>query len=311
MSLLFWIIILVVSLAVLVKAADFFTDASEKVGLFFKISPFIIGVTIVSMGTSLPELVTAIVSAFRGVGEIGVANAVGSNVANILLIAGVAAIAAKVLKIDRSLIDLDAPLLACVTAIFIAVIWDRQIVFWEALLLVVTYIIYLAYTISVREDKFDLPSFKKRKLGKWTIPTLIISGFFIYLGSDFTVRSIISIAELLNIATSVITMSVVALGTSLPELVVSVRAALKGKSAIALGNIFGSNTFNALLICGIPALFTNLTVDTLTATTGIMFLVIATILFIFSGISQKIHKWEGAMYLIIYVLFMAKLFGVF
>ncbi len=311
MTLVFWIFILLLSLTVLVKAADFFTDASEKLGLFFRISPFIIGVTIVSVGTSLPELVTALVSLFRGAGEIGVANAVGSNIANILLIGGLTAVIVKNIKVDRDLIDLDAPLLACVTALFIAIIWDKQIVLGEAVMLLIGYGIYLTYTVSERENDFELPSLKKRELGKWTIPILIASGFFIYFGADITVRSIIKIADILRIGTSVITMSVVAIGTSLPELTVSLRAALKGKNEIALGNIFGSNIFNLLVIGGVPALIKTMPVDELTATVGVAFLIISTILFIFSGISRRIHKWEGALYLLIYGLFMSKIFGLF
>jgi cation:H+ antiporter len=129
--LVFWILVFIVSLAVLVKSADWFIEGSEKIGLALKISPFIIGVTIVSVGTSFPELASSIVAALRGATEIVTANALGSNIANILLVVGLSAVVARQLIIKRSLIDLDAPLLATTTVLFIFIMWDKQIVLGE------------------------------------------------------------------------------------------------------------------------------------------------------------------------------------
>ncbi len=333
----------IVSLIILIKSADFFTESSEKIGLSMKISPFIVGIAIVSIGTSLPELVTSIVAVLKGQTEIVTANAVGSNIANILLVIGVASVVARKMSIKRSLINLDLPLLATATAILFFVLIDQKVSSIEGFILLLTYGIYFFYIISSGKERSIL-NHKEHKLEKdkkknkkefsfpptkassnrflkklWTYKpkvelgvfvTLFLSAFFIYIGAKYTVESIINIADSLNIGTAVIAMSAVAIGTSLPELVVSVRAAMKKKYEIALGNVFGSNIFNALMVVGIPAMISDLKVDDVTFYIGIPFLVASTILYIFSGISRKIYNWEGMMYLVLYILFLIKIFGV-
>lgn len=343
MYLLFWIAVFIISLIILIKSADFFTESSEKVGLSMKISPFIVGVAIVSIGTSLPELATSIVAVFSGQTEIATANAVGSNIANILLVIGIASIAARKMSIKRSLINLDLPLLATATAILFFVLLDKKVSSFEGFILLLTYGIYFFYIISsktersilnhkeVKIDKghkkngeeFTFPPTKasrnrllkklwnyKPKVELGVFVTLFASAFFIYIGAKYTVESLINIADNLNIGTAVITMSAVAIGTSLPELVVSIRAAMKKKYEIALGNVFGSNIFNALVVVGVPAIIIDLNVDDATFYIGIPFLIAATILYIFSGISRKIYNWEGMMYLVLYILFLTKIFGI-
>ena len=336
MDLLFWIGAFIASLTVLIKSADFFTESSEKVGIDLKIPPFIVGIAIVSIGTSLPELATSVASALKNETEIVAANAVGSNIANILLIVGVASIVAKKMSIKRSLINLDLPLLACVTTLAIFILLDGEVVFMEGVILLLTYAIYSFYIISSgkereilshaahheddahkshRHRETKLKAFKKfwnykPKVEIGVILTLIISAIFICLGANYTVESIVKISEILNIGTSLVAMSAVSIGTSLPELVVSVGAAMKKKYEIALGNVFGSNIFNTLVVIGVPALFSDLQVDDVTFSIGIPFLIGATILYVFSGISRKIYNWEGMMYLVIYVLFLIKIFGV-
>jgi cation:H+ antiporter len=339
MYLLFWIAVFITSLIILIKAADYFTESSEKIGLSMKISPFIVGIAIVSIGTSLPELATAIIAVFEGQTEIVTANAVGSNIANILLVIGVASVVARKMSIKRSLINLDLPLLATATTILFFVLMDKKVSSIEGFILLLTYGIYFFYIISSRKERsiinhkeaeisknheeFAFPPTKAsrtRFLKKlWTYKpkvelgvfiTLIGSAFFIYVGAKYTVESLINIADNLNIGTSVIAMSAVAIGTSLPELVVSVREAMKKKYEIALGNVFGSNIFNALVVVGVPAIIIDLNVDDATFYIGIPFLIAATILYIFSGISRKIYNWEGMMYLVLYFLFLIKIFGV-
>jgi len=336
MDLLFWIGAFIVSLMVLIKSADFFTESSEKVGIDLKIPPFIVGIAIVSIGTSLPELATSVTAALKNETEIVAANAVGSNIANILLIVGVASIVAKKMSIKRSLINLDLPLLACATTLAIFILLDGKVVFMEGIVLLLTYVIYSFYIISSgkereilshaahheddahkshRHRETKLKAFKKfwnykPKVEIGVILTLIISAIFICLGANYTVESIVKISEILNIGTSLVAMSAVSIGTSLPELVVSVGAAMKKKYEIALGNVFGSNIFNTLVVIGVPALFSDLQVDDVTFSIGIPFLIGATILYVFSGISRKIYNWEGMMYLVIYVLFLIKIFEV-
>lgn len=331
----FWILIFILSIALLVKSADWFVESSEKIGLALKISPFIIGVTIVAIGTSFPELATSIAAVLRGATEIVVANAVGSNLANIFLIVGLSAVIARTLIIRRSLIDLDAPLLSVATFLFVFTMWDKKIVLGEGILLILGFLIYLLYTIFHRREKEEefpeegeiLPSrIERRKieakiekipekissiLNFKTFLFLIIGMAGLVVGANFTIESMLKISDIFKISTSLVAITALAIGTSLPELVVSVQAALKKKYEIALGNVFGSNVFNVLLVAGIPALIHPLVVDNLTFFIGLPFLVTATLLFVISGISRRIHIWEGAMYLLIYILFITKLYGLF
>ena len=333
----FWILIFILSLAILIKSADWFVESSEKIGLALKISPFIIGVTIVAIGTSFPELASSIAATLKGATEIVTANTVGSNLANILLIVGLSAVVSRTLIVRRSLIDLDAPLLGVSTFLFVLVMRDKEIVLGEGILLIFGFLIYLLYTIFQRrepeeetpEAKEILPSRIERREKEAKIEVvslrpspsqklhfkvfifLILGMVGLAIGANYTIESIVKISEIFKISSSLIAITALAIGTSLPELMVSVRAALKKKYAIALGNVFGSNVFNALVVAGIPALISPLAVDDLTFKIGLPFLVIATLLFVISGISRRIHIWEGAMYLLLYILFVVKLCGLF
>lgn len=337
--LIFWIFIFILSLAVLIKSADWFVESSEKIGLAFKISPFIIGVTIVAIGTSFPELASSIAATLRGATEIVAANALGSAVANILLIVGLSAVVARSLIVRRSLIDLDSPLLATTTVLFIFIMWDKKIVFWEGILLISAFLVYILYTVSRRKGEKEetpeivevlpsrverrkveiLPSRVERRKKEERVPKLRPKVFLflilgmggLALGAHYNIESVLKLSEFLKISTSLIAITAMAVGTSLPDLIVSVQAAAKKKYEIALGNIFGSNVFLVLSVVGIPALFKTIVVDDLTFRIGLPFLVIATLLFVISGISRKIHIWEGLMYLLIYILFIAKLCGLF
>ncbi len=298
------------SFAVLIRAASYFTKYSEKAGLALGVSQFVIGITIVSIGTSLPELATSFAAVFEGSTEIVIGNAIGSNIANILLVTGFAAVIVGALVVKRSLIDLDAPLLAGITILFILIILDRVVVFQEALLLLLSYIVYILYSYYSRKEKTEEKEKKKSEPFKWWwVLIVIVSAGFIYLGARYTVESVIEISRVVGISSSIIALSAIAIGTSLPEGVVSIIAARKGNYEMALGNIFGSNIFNLAVVIGLPGLFANLDVSDSIYFIGIPFLIGATLLFVISGISRKVHIWEGAIYLLIYGLFLGKLFG--
>ena len=151
--LLIWIAVFCISLFVLIKAADYFTESAEKIGLAFKISPFVLGVTVISIGTSLPELATSLIAVFKNQTEIVAANALGSNIANILLVVGIAAIVAGTLKVKRSLIDIDLPLLVAATSLIIIIMWDRQVTLGEGIVAVLGYMVYAAYTIKGEKEE--------------------------------------------------------------------------------------------------------------------------------------------------------------
>jgi cation:H+ antiporter len=328
MSILFWSVIFVVSLFALIKGADWLIISAEKIGYSFGLSPFIVGVTIVGMGTSFPELFSSLVATLKGVTDVAVANSVGSNIANILLVVGFSAVFARQLIIKKNLIDLDLPLLAIGTGILLVVLWDKQVTLGESILMLATYGIYLLYTVLHKEpislddeDEGNIQTEESAKIieDKIVRPKLVFKDFLLLVigilglvfGAKYLVDSLIVLSSFLNISTGLIAITAVAVGTSLPELLVSIKAALQKKSEVALGNIFGSNLFNALVVVGFSGLFRPLTVDNQTYLIGLPIMALATILFIFSGISRRIHIWEGAFYLSLYILFIAKLFNFF
>ncbi len=315
-----WLGIFTISLAVLIKSADWFTEAAEKIGEAFHISPFVIGITIVSIGTSLPELATSIIGLWRGDSTIAIANAVGSNIANIFLVVGIAAIVGGTLKVTRSLIDIDLPLLLGVTLLVTFMLWDGNMVWQEGVIAIIFYIVYVVYSVKVSEKRDYVPFVNRfhleRKVHHIEIPwpavgILGLGAVGVYFGADWTVKATLKIAEILQVNSSAVVMSALAVGTSLPELIVSATAAFKGKFEIALGNVFGSNIFNLLMVIGVPALFAPLVVDQNSLLIGLPVMLLATILYTFSSISQKINKWEGIIYIFLYFVFVVKLFNLF
>lgn len=312
----FWIFVFIASLAVLIKGAGWLLESSEKIGLAAGLSPFIVGVTIVGFGTSLPELSSSLFAVWRGVTEIVAANAIGSNIANILLVVGFSAVIGRRLTVTKNLINLDLPLLAIGTVIVLGVLMDAQVTFFESVLLLVVYGIYFLYTIFHDDEDLNGGTFKQKEKPK---PKLVFMDFALLvvglagltLGAKYLIDSVIELALLFQIGAGAIAITAVAIGTSLPELVVSTKAALQKKSEVALGNIFGSNMFNMLVVIGFPGLFATLPLDNGTFMIGVPMMIIATFLFVISGISRRIHVWEGAFYLVLYILFIGKLFGLF
>lgn len=328
--LILWILIFCFSLFILIKSADYFTESAEKIGLALKISPFIIGVTIISIGTSLPELATSIIATINNQTEIVAATAIGANIINILLIIGLAAIVAGKLVVKRSLLEVELPILSAATALIVVMLWDKQVTMGEGIVAILGYIVYGFYTVRTDKEERkkpegiipgeDIPVTRKhryhlRKRHKefnWKlIAVFVFSLIFLYFAAEWTVKSISEIALLIGVPASLVVMSAMVLGTSSPELVVAVGAARKGKYEISMGTIFGSNIFNILIVIGIPSLIRTLTVDQATFSVGLPFIVGATFLYVFSSISRKIYSAEGFLYLLIFVLFIAKLFGLF
>ena len=197
---------------------------------------------------------------------------------------------------------------------------DGKFIWQEGVLSIAFFVVYAVYTIRSSEQQDNVPFVNKyrleRKLEGIKVPwpavgILCLGSVGVYFGADWTVRALFKIADILHINSSAIAMTALAVGTSLPELVVSVTAAVKGKHEVALGNVFGSNIFNLLMVIGVPSLFATLRVDSSSLLIGLPILVAVTILYVFSGISQRIHKWEGFVYVFIYIMFIAKLFKIF
>lgn len=315
MPLFLWIIVFVVSLFFLVKGADWLLASSEKIGLRIGLSPFIIGVTIVAFGTSLPELISSFVAVIEGFPEIVAANAIGSNIANILLVAGLSAVVARRLTVTKDLIDLDLPLISITTVIFLLTAYDGQITFFESVFLVITYVVYLGFSLIYKDDEAD-EKVDRPKISSNDILMLIIGIVGLAIGAKYLIDAIVNISDILSIPAGVISITAVALGTSLPELLVSIKAALRHQSEVALGNVFGSNIFNVLMVVGLPGVFAPifgqvLQLDQDILKLGLPVMIVATLLFVISGISRRIHVQEGALFVLLYVMFTFKLFGAF
>jgi len=303
-----WILIFIGSLFAILYSADKLLDSAERIGEYFKLPHFVIGIIIVGIGTSLPELASNAVAVWQGATEIVAANVIGSNIANIFLVIGFAAVIGRGLAVEKNLIDLDLPLLAITTVLFVGTVLDGVVTRGESILLVVSYIIYLLYTLKNKEDGENGIEVKDLTLNDFAWLAVGIVG--LGLGARYLIESVINISEITGFAVSAISLFAIALGTSLPELIVSIKAARNKKPEIALGNIFGSNVFNILMVMGLPGLFTALKVDDITLSLGLPIVIAATILFVISGISRKIHVWDGALYLVLYAFFIGKVFAV-
>lgn len=307
---LIWIGVFIVSLGALVKGADFLLLSAERIGKYFKLPAFVIGALIVGIGTSLPELASSIAAVFSGEGEIVVANAVGSNIANILLVAGLSAIVGRQIVSTKNLVNIEISLLMLSTVLFLGVAYDGIITQLEAGLVAIAFIVYFSYLIFHRED-VDIQA-EGQPVNKIEIKDyafLILGSALLGLGANFLIESVIALSQIFDISPGVISISAIAVGTSLPEILVSVKAVLRGQTDLAFGNVFGSNVFNMLMIVGTVGIFTELPIDERTLLIGLPMLAVATLTFILSSLSMRIYLWEGLMFLILYLFFMLKIFG--
>lgn len=318
MELLIEIIKFAASLAFLILSADLLVRNSEKLGLSLGVPQFIVGITIISAGTSLPELATSIFSIAKGEAGVVAGNVVGSNIANILLVVGITTVIAKKIEIKRSLIRLDLPLLVGASAILILTLLDGKFTLFEAIISLIGFGVYLIYSVTQHKGELeekekeliDTLKGKKKPPFKWRyLGIVVISALVLYFSADLTIDSVISIGGILNIDTAVIAITAIAIGTSLPELIVSALAAKRGNFDIAIGNILGSNIFNGFMIMGVSGVISiDLPIQPVVLIVGVPFLIIATIFLAFSGIERKFYNFEGALYLLLYLLFIGQLF---
>lgn len=309
-ELILWLVIFVVSLAVLVKSSDWFTDAAEKVGLLLGLPSFIVGVTIVSIGTSLPELISSVVAVYQGSSEIVFGNVVGSNIANIFLIIGIASVISKKLDISYELIHVDLPLFVGSAFILYLTVADGDYSWGEAIICIACFLVYCFYSISQREDGDEEDEDSGEKKGSIATQALILAGSSaaIFVGANYTIESITKISDIIGIGKEIIAVSAVALGTSLPELLVTISAAKKGDPELAVGNVLGSNIFNSLMVMGIPGLLGKLVISQELVNDGLITMLIGTILFFFVTQDKQVTRWEGLLFFIFYGWFIGNLF---
>ncbi len=291
----------VVSLAALLKGADWLIGAAEEIGLAAGIPQFVIGVTIVAFGTSLPELATAIAAVQGGESGLVVSTVAGSNIANIALVLGLVAIMGNGITLEKNIWHSDIPYLWGSAFLMYFALYDRTLDAAEAVIFLLGIVIFLAY--SFKPEETDVEVIRHRP--GWRSWLFMLLGIVsVWIGADYTVVSITKLSEIAGIPSEIIGLSVVSIGTSLPEIIVSVNAARKGKSSIAVGNVLGSNIFNIFVVMGIPALLGPLQVSEDMISFYIPFMLALTILFGVKANNQNISRWEGAMFLLFYVYFM-------
>mgnify|MGYP002637546853 CR=1 FL=1 len=248
-----------IGIALLVWSADRFTDGASAVARNFGVSPLIVGLTIVAMGSSAPEIFVSVTASLRGIPSLAIGNAIGSNIANIAVVLGITALVMP-LKVDSNIIRREFPVLFAVSIIAGIAISDLYLGFIDGVLLVTGMFLYLAWLvkIGIRSRNTQDPMFKElveelpdvmsnRRAFMWLIVGLIV----LPLSSQLLVNGATGIAHYFGVSDFVIGLTIVALGTSLPELAASVAGVLKGEHELAIGNVIGSNIFNLLVVLGI------------------------------------------------------------
>ncbi len=317
------ILLLVIGLILLVKGADFFVDGSSKLAKALKIPPLIIGLTLVSLGTSAPEASVSINSSLNGMNDMSISNVIGSNIFNTFLIIGISSLICP-LVIGTDVKKYDLPillLLNVILLIFCFVITPYTLDIFESisfLILLVSYILFLiARTTRLNKKKAKkmtkelmpanntITNKPKKELPLWVSIILAILGLAgVIFGGDLVVNNVSSIAKNLGMSESLVGLTIVSVGTSLPELVTSVVASVKKENDIALGNVIGSNIFNIVFILGLSSTISTLTVSSTILVDLVIMLLSALIIFIISRFSKNIKKWQGAMFVAMYVAYL-------
>lgn len=305
-------LLFVLALGILLVSAHFFTRSAEGIGRWLKLSPFVIGVFIVGIGTSLPELVSAILSVRAGASEIVPGNIMGSSISNLLLITGIVAVLARPeIRLGSKYILIDLHYLLGAFAFFWLVAHDGTITWLEAVIGPALFVVYSIYLINHGTD--EVPSSddgSKAQAPFKHLLILVLSGIGIYFGADLTVGSITDLAERIGLPPSLIALTVLSLGTTLPELAVNVAAIRKGKAEMAVGNVLGSCIFNTLVIPSAASVFGPVVVPEALSTFSLPVMLGAGLFFYLITLDKRISKWEGWLFAGLYALFMLQISAV-
>ena len=304
MELLVQVLLLIVGFVMLVKGADWFVDGAAGLADRFGIPQLVIGLTIVAMGTSAPEAAVSITAALKNSAGIAVGNIVGSNILNVLIILGLTACVAT-LSVAKSTIRIELPYMIAISLLLLLFGWTgNEITFWEGVGLWVAFLLYLGYLFRMAKKNKETPPEEASSRPLWMLLVLSIIGLVLIVwGSDVTVDAATALARYFGMSERFIGLTIVALGTSLPELFSSLTAARKGNADIAIGNIVGSNIFNILFVLGTTALITpvpfaaRFTVDTIVA------VLVGVLLLVCVARSKKLTKPTGILMLAAYAAY--------
>ncbi|NPA75781.1 MAG: calcium/sodium antiporter [Euryarchaeota archaeon] len=284
----------------LVDGSDYFVDGAASIAAHLKVSEHTIGLTIVALATSLPEMAVSDIASFYGHPETSWGNAVGSNIANIGLVLGIAAIIMP-LALSKY-IKRDAITLALVTGLLLFFVYVFRAIFWW--MGVVFVVIYLVYLNDIHGRKEEVEEIKPEKSMLFSTLFTVFGALGIVWGANVLVDSAVGISHIMGIPEVIIAATAIAVGTSLPELATTVSATLKKKHGIAVGNIIGSNIFNTLIVMGTAALIHPITLKPESLLTTSMFLGIMTLSLLLFTLRRKLGKLEGVAFLVLYALFL-------
>lgn len=309
-------LILIIGFALLIKGADVFVEGASSIAKKFNVPSMIIGLTIVAMGTSAPEAAVSITSSLAGQNDMSVANVVGSNFFNILIVLGVSSIIAK-LPVQKDTIKKDTPFLIFISALLLAFGIDLKLGKIEGLMLLALFTYFLVDTIKSAkkttenislENGETAVAIEEETSSEISLPKTILVSIVgiagIVVGGDMVVNSATTIATSFGMSANLVGLTIVAVGTSLPEFVTSIVAIKKGETEIAIGNVIGSNLFNILLVLGLSATINPITMSML-AFIDIVFMVLITILlYVFMKNKNSLIKNQGIIFVVLYIVYM-------
>lgn len=308
MEILLQILLLAAGFVLLIKGADWFVDGSAGIATKFGIPQLVIGLTIVAMGTSAPEAAVSISAALKGNADITIGNIVGSNILNILIILGLSSVIVPI-AVAPSTIKIETPFMLVITAVMLLLGLDGTISLIDGIILIALFIVYLVYLFIMAKKDMN----KEQEAAKEvSIPKAIIFAIvglaMIILGSNFTVDAATALARIIGLSERFIGLTIVALGTSLPELFTSVAAARKGNADIAIGNIVGSNIFNILFVVGLSALIVPVPFAANFIFDSIIAIAAGVLLLLCCLWTKSLKRWAGVVMLLSYAAYFAVIF---
>lgn len=299
-------VLLIVGFVLLIKGSDFFVDGSSSIASLLKIPTLIVGLTIVAFGTSAPEAAVSITSSLAGSNELAVSNVIGSNLFNILLIIGLCALL-KELEIEKKVLKTDMPFLVIITLLasaFILISWNITRI--EGIILVLILIGYIIYLIYSTKKSGNSQEVEKPKMGLPRSIIYIVGGIAgIVIGANFVVDSASYIAMAFGMSETLVGLTIVAIGTSLPELITSLTALRKGETELIIGNVIGSNIFNILFVLGASSAISPIAVNQNMLFDVVLMIIVTILCFIFAKTQDKYDKKEGIILVALFVIYMA------
>ena len=330
-------LVFVASLVVLLWSSSVFTRTIERIGLALGVSPFVIGATVVSAGTTLPELASSTLGVLAGESGIVVGNVVGSNVANVLLVLGLAAAVGGGITIERELVRVDLPLLVASAAFVLFAAWDGTFAWYEGVLALGGLAVYVMYTLQDRrrladtveevlESQFDDPVevdptadptepdspssvAASVTVDVRTVGTSLGALVLVFASANFLVEAVLDVAAATGVATEVVAITAIAVGTSLPEISVGAAAVRQDSPELAVGNVLGANVFNAFWVMGVPSFLGPLSVSSNLRAYALPAMLVATLLYFFITQDRVITRYDGFALLLLYAVFVVNLFS--